>query len=190
MPPPASARPRTWPPSGCASPRGLTSSTSRSAGRGAWLKWWRGPSVFFLFPSRPPVLGWRAAAGDGGRQGGGAGGEYVNAGARLAERADGGGGRLSRGGVRILGRIVGAAEDAALDRQQAARRDPKGSGHAGDSGKTGEARRPAAADERRAIRTVRPRRCRKDGEARQGRQHPADELICDRPLEIQRASFG
>ena len=29
---------RTWPPSGCASPRGLTSSTSRSAGRRAWLK--------------------------------------------------------------------------------------------------------------------------------------------------------
>src|SRR5262249_56339255 len=86
-----------------------------------------------------------------------------------------------------------AGEDASLDRQQAARRDPKGSGHAGDSGKTGETRRPAATDERRAIRTVRPRRSRKDGEARQGREHPADELIRDpspgRPARFVRLGF-
>ena len=104
---------------------------------------------FYFVPIAPavPVI----------RQGGGAGGQHAEAGTRLAERADDRRSRLSRRAVHILGRIVGAAEDASLDRQQAARRDPKGSGHAGDSGKTGEARRPAAADERRAIRTVRPR---------------------------------
>ena len=73
------------------------------------------------------------------------------AGTRLAERADDCRSRLSRRGISILGRIVGAAEDASLHRQQAARRDPKGAGHADHPGTTGEARRPAAADERRAI---------------------------------------
>src|SRR5207245_945165 len=81
-------------------------------------------------------------SGDRGRQGGGAGGQHAEAGARLAERADDRRSLLSRRAVHILGRIVGAAEDASLDRQQAARRDPNGSGHAGGSGKAGRASRP------------------------------------------------
>ena len=79
--------------------------------------------------------------------------------------------------IPVLGRVVRAGENAAPNRRQAARRIPEGPRHAGRPGTAGEGRRAAAADERGADRQVLPRRPCGDDQARQGREHRADELI-------------
>src|SRR3981189_2612137 len=89
------------------------------------------------------------------RKAGGAGGKHTEAGALLAKRTDDSGSGLSGCRVSVLGRIVRAGEDPALYRRQAARRNAKGSEHAGRSGKLDETGGSTATDERQAIRQVR-----------------------------------
>ena len=78
--------------------------------------------------------------------------------------------------VQFLGRTVGAGEDAARHRRQAARCDRKGAARPGHRGQIGQARRRAGADERRCLRQVRQRRHRRNGAACQGRQYPGGGL--------------
>ena len=56
----------------------------------------------------------------------------------------------------------------------------EGAQPAGGAGAAREARRPADADERGRVRKILSRRCRGDGQARQGHRHRADELNCCR----------
>ena len=83
--------------------------------------------------------------------------------ALLAGRAFDHRSRLSESRIPLLGRTVGAGEDAARHRRQIARRRREGSGGSGLGAEIGQGRRHAGTDERRRLQQICERRSEIDG---------------------------